>query len=182
MARSRQASAGRRRPRRPRFLNSFFPSWDFCFASLKFAHQPQRPWTKTRTGTRASIIQDSEDVDVLGSLGQGTLHDGLDQLNRCWWQMLETKRVGDNFKMLVTVLAISVINILYLLILALGTSNVGPISRRCHQHHDVTNMIVATWSVSLKTCEKCYSMSTPETGFWLLNKWSIKIIQIWFNL
>ena len=43
-----QASAGRRRPRRPEFLRSLFP-------------QPRRPWTETRitattlgTGTRAS--------------------------------------------------------------------------------------------------------------------------------
>ena len=36
--------------------------------------------------------------------------------------MLETKCVGDNFKILVTVLAISVTNILYLLTLALGNN------------------------------------------------------------
>ena len=33
-------------------------------------------------------------------------------LHRCWWRMLETKCVGDNFEMLVTVLAVT--NILYL--------------------------------------------------------------------
>ena len=37
-----------------------------------------------------------------------------DWLHRCWWRMLKTKYVGENFKMLVTVLAISVTNSLYL--------------------------------------------------------------------
>ena len=35
----------------------------------------------------------------------------LDWLHRCWWRMLKTKCVGDNFVMLVTVLAILVTNI-----------------------------------------------------------------------
>ena len=63
-----QASAGRRRPRRPGFPNSLFQSWDSCFVSEKVAHQPRKPWTKTRTsattlgtGTRASKIQDGEE-------------------------------------------------------------------------------------------------------------------------
>ena len=43
-------------------------------------------------------------------------------LHRCWWRMLETKCVGDNLMMLVTVLAISVTKILYLLTLAAGTN------------------------------------------------------------
>jgi len=34
--------------------------------------------------------------------------------HRCWWRMLETKCVGDNLEMLVTVLAIFVSNILFL--------------------------------------------------------------------
>ena len=55
--------------------------------------------------------------------------------HRCWWRMLETKCVGDNFKMLVMVLTISVTNILYLLTLASGT-NIQKMSPRsqCHQH------------------------------------------------
>ena len=66
-----QASAWRRRPRRPGFPNSMLPSWDSWFLSQMFAHQAQRLWTKTRTsattirtGTRASKVQDGEDVDV----------------------------------------------------------------------------------------------------------------------
>jgi len=46
---------------------------------------------------------------------------GLGRLHRRWCKMLETKCVGDNFKMLVTIWAISVTNIIYLLTLALGT-------------------------------------------------------------
>ena len=45
---------------------------DSSFVSQKVAHQPGRPWTKTRTsatilgtGTRASKIQGGEDVEVL---------------------------------------------------------------------------------------------------------------------
>ena len=67
--------------------------------------------------------------------------------------MLETKCVGDTFEMLVTVLAISVTNILYLLTLALGT-NIQKMSSRSSvasilklsptvSHHNVTNMTVA---------------------------------------
>ena len=50
---------------------SDFTVRDSCFVSQKFANQPGRSWTKTRTftmtlgmGTRASKIQDDEDVDV----------------------------------------------------------------------------------------------------------------------
>ena len=46
-----------------------------CFVSQKIAHQPRRSWTKTGAsatttlgmGTRASKIQDGEDVDILRS-------------------------------------------------------------------------------------------------------------------
>ena len=37
-------------------------------------------------------------------------------LHRCWWRMLETKCVSDNYKMLVTVMAILVTNIHYVYI------------------------------------------------------------------
>ena len=43
-------------------------------------------------------------------------------LHRCWWRMLTTNCVGDNYKMLVTVLAILVTNIHYLFTLASGTN------------------------------------------------------------
>ena len=64
--------------------------------------------------------------------------------------MLETKCVGDNFEMLVTVSAVFVISLLYLLTLASGTNiqKMSPISKffhekkNCHQHK-VTNIYVA---------------------------------------
>ena len=62
----------------------------------------------------------------------------------CWWRMLETKCVGDNFKMLVTVFTVVVTNILYLLTLASGT-NIEILSqtfKNCHQDK-VTNIYVA---------------------------------------
>jgi len=44
-----KASSGCRRPRRPRFSNSLFPSWDSYFVSHNFTHQPRWPWTKNGT-------------------------------------------------------------------------------------------------------------------------------------
>ena len=38
----------------------------------------------------------------------------MKRLHICWWRMLETKCVADNFELMVTVLAILVINILHL--------------------------------------------------------------------
>ena len=59
-----------------------------------------------------------------------------ERLHRCWWHMLETKCVGDNFEMLLTVLAIMVTNINYLFTLALGTN-----IKKIHQHRNsVTNI------------------------------------------
>ena len=57
--------------------------------------------------------------------------------------MLEIKSVGGNFEKLVTVLAVFVTNILYLLTLASGTNiqKMSPISKFCHQDK-VTNIYV----------------------------------------
>ena len=70
------------------------------------------------------------------------------QLHRRWWRMLETKYVGDNFKMLVSVLAILVTNILCLSMS--GTSkrchqDLNSVANilKCHQRHNVTIMTVA---------------------------------------
>ena len=73
--------------------------------------------------------------------------------------MLETKCVGDNFKMLVTVLAFLVTNIHYLFTLASGTNiqKMSPTSKfshqhpqivptLSHQHNDVTNITVTPQS------------------------------------
>ena len=58
--------------------------------------------------------------------------------------MLETKCVADNFKMLVTILAILVTDILYLLKLAIFKILIlSPTFLDCHQHHNVTIMTVA---------------------------------------
>ena len=69
-----KTSPGRRRPRRPRFLNSVILSRDSWFLSQLLAHQSRSPWTKTsksatfiRTGIRDSKIQDGEDINVLRS-------------------------------------------------------------------------------------------------------------------
>ena len=58
--------------------------------------------------------------------------------------MLETKCVGDNFQMLVTVWALFVAKILYLLTLAssINIQKMSPISKFSHQHPLVTNIYV----------------------------------------
>ena len=63
-------------------------------------------------------------------------------LRRCWWRIMETKCVDDNYKMLVTVLVILVTNIHYLFTLASGTNIYKSSPTLSHQHHDVTNMTV----------------------------------------
>ena len=65
-------------------------------------------------------------------------------LHRCRWRILATKRVGDNFKMLVTVLAIFVTNIHYLFTLASDTNIPKSSSTLRRQRQDVTNITV-TW-------------------------------------
>ena len=79
----------------------------------------------------------------------------LNRLHRLWWRILETKCVGDNFEMLVTVLAVSVNNIRYLLTEASGTNNqkMSPISKfwsltsnNCHQDK-VTNIHLSPTSI-----------------------------------
>ena len=55
------------------------------------------------------------------------------RLHRCWWRLLETKCLVDNFKMLVTFLTISVTN----------TQKMSPTLLNCHQLHNVNNMTVA---------------------------------------
>ena len=58
------------------------------------------------------------------------LHKGL---HRCWWRMLETKCVGDYFKILVTVLAISVTTNLYLWALSARSKFLSPTFSNCHE-------------------------------------------------
>ena len=76
-------------------------------------------------------------------------------LHRCRWRMLETKCVGDNYKMLVTVLTTLVTNIHYLLTLASGTK-------------DITNITVSPTSLSPPT--DCVTRS----NYWS-NNYDIKI-------
>ena len=67
------------------------------------------------------------------------------RLRRCWWRMLETNCIGDNFEMLVTVLTVLVTNILNRLKLASGTiiQKMSPISKFCRQHWKiVTNIYI----------------------------------------
>ena len=62
--------------------------------------------------------------------------------------MSNTKFFGDNYKMLVTVLAILVININYILSLASGTNihKMSPTSKFSLQHHGGINCIVTSLS------------------------------------
>ena len=81
------------------------------------------------------------------------------RLHRCWWRMLETKYVGDNFEMLVTVLADFVTNILYLLALASGTNiqKMSPILKFRHQHPQiVTNIKSPTSTCHQRLCRSLF--------------------------
>ena len=63
------------------------------------------------------------------------------ELHRCWWRMLETKCVGDNYNMLVTILAILITDIHYLFTLAVG-----------NQHRtSVTNIQTVPWPYPNRT-------------------------------
>ena len=66
-----------------------------------------------------------------------------DGLHRFWWRMLETKYVGDNFEMLVTVLADFDTNIFYILPVASGINiqKKSPISKFCHKHPKIVTNI-----------------------------------------
>ena len=85
---------------------------------------------KDCTGTQCSVVNLQCDVTDIETEA------GFKRLHQCWWRMLETKCVGDNFEMLVTVLAVFVTIILYLLTLTSGTNNqkMSPISKFCHSH------------------------------------------------
>ena len=58
----------------------------------------------------------------------------------CWWQL----------KVLVTVLAISITNIHYLLILASGTNIQKMSPTLSHKHQDVTNTTVTIWNSDME--------------------------------
>ena len=62
-------------------------------------------------------------------------------LHRCWWRMLETKCVNDNYKMLVTVLAIQ---------------DMSPTSNFSHQHPLVPNINVAYSSGYIDVRDGCW--------------------------
>ena len=57
-------------------------------------------------------------------------------LHRCWWRVFEMKCVGDNYKML-TSLVILAIDIHYFFILAssINIQNMSLTLKICHQHH-----------------------------------------------
>ena len=74
-------------------------------------------------------------------------------LHGFWGRVLETKCVGDNFKMLVTVLAILVTNILYLLTLASGTN-----IQKCHQ-----DLISVAYKLKLSPTVSCQHHNVTNT-------------------
>ena len=68
----------------------------------------QMKWIKTNILLAEHQIPNSDQ-------NQRTYHQVwiFNELHRCWWQMFETKFIGDNFKMLVTVLAILVTSTIF---------------------------------------------------------------------
>merc|ERR1711917_72586 len=78
----------------------------------------------------------SDDTIVVASENSSLFDSIVIQLHGCWRRMLETKCVGDNYKMFVTILAILVTNIHYLFTLASCTNiqKMLPTSNFVHQH------------------------------------------------
>ena len=59
-----------------------------------------------------------------------------DRLHRCWWRIITTKCVGDNYTILMTVLSILITNIYYIFTLMYSVNNIHKSSRTLgHQHH-----------------------------------------------
>ena len=84
--------------------------------------------------------------------------------------MLETKCVEDDFEMLVTVLAIFVTSILYLLTLVSGTNiqKRSPISKFCHQHPKiVTNIKSPTSTCHQHLWSRTHCRTHCLVAFWL---------------
>ena len=90
------------------------------------------------------------------------LNGQLNWLHRCWWQMLETKCVGDNFEMLVTFLAVFVTNILYLL--TYDGVNVGH-----QQPKDVTNIEILSLRSKICHQDKVTNIHLSPTSMQPLN-------------
>ena len=93
---------------------------------------------------------------------------GNNKIPMNWWQMLETKCVGDNFKMLVTVFTVFVANILNLLILTSSTSiqKMSPISKFCRQNSNIVTNIkspTSTWHEHL--CSR-YQNNDQNNPIW----------------
>ena len=92
--------------------------------------------------------------------------------HRCWWRILKTTGVGDNFEMLVTVLTILVTNISYFWTWASGTKIQKLLlsSKFCHQHQK----IVANYKSPTSRCHQHLfhpSFSQPIGPFCRDLKW-----------
>ena len=109
-------------------LPLFYFEWKYfkvCFSRFDL---------RTRNVPSFQILRSLEsEITAIKSFGDNTKHckskigwqwcqGYIDVGDGCWRRMLETKCVGNNFEMLVTVLAVYVISILYLLSQALGTN------------------------------------------------------------
>ena len=153
------------------------------------------PWIHVLSTEKINIgVLDSSDKIVLIFLNQHMLF----RLHRCWWRKLETKCVGDNLRLLVTVLAILTTNILYVLTLASGTNILGchqdlkSVANNpklsptvSHQHHNITNMTVASpsWqryilTFSNKTFLICVTISLQLSLFPISTAATLSFIQL----
>ena len=96
-------------------------------------------------------------------------------LHRCLWRMLEKKRVNGNFKMLVTVLAISVTKLRYLFHKSRPST-----FKRCHQHQNFVTKIQNSSSI-LSHQHHClgYEIFKTQSGCRILKFWKVAVTLVW---
>ena len=98
-------------------------------------------------------------------------------LHRCWWRMLETKRVNDNYKMVVTVLAILVTDIHYIFTLASVTNiqKMSPTMKFCHQNLQIVINFKSPTSLS----PKCLGIFKSQSSCRILKFWKVAVTLVW---
>ena len=75
------------------------------YTNDSYAFHSQHPWTFVVHFRRVNLC-DLEESKINHFFISDCLPNDSQELPRCWWRMLETKYAVDNYKMLVTVLAI----------------------------------------------------------------------------
>ena len=89
------------------FILFWLPSKEQCGPKQKASHEtlPMLHWVVNDVWGQMGTIKTSCNcccVTACVHVWRWGLRQGIHRLHRCWWRMLETKSVGDNFEILVT--------------------------------------------------------------------------------